>query len=113
MANKIKWLESKGEDFRGNWQQMLFSVDNSNHIFGFCAMMTYKSFKGLCRMFAQKYGCKQVEIMPDEGQCTMGVLHYFSCEQHKEVWEFRVEKAVPEGARREFTYFEESEIFNK
>lgn len=113
MANKIKWIESKSEIFRGNWTQMLFKVDNSNHIFGFCAVMTYKGFKSLCRAFAQKYGCRCIEIMPDEGQCTMGVLHYFSSEQNKEVWEFRIELDVPEGSRREFTYFDECEIFNK
>jgi hypothetical protein len=112
MTNRIKWNEDKTKDYRGNWQQCLFKVDNSDHIFGFCSYMTYKCFKSEVRKFAQNFNCKEVTIIEDNGQYTMTVLSYYSGERNCDVVEFRIELPVPENTRRQFTYYKEEDIFN-
>jgi len=109
---RIKWIEDKTENYRGNHSPKLFKVNNSNYIFGFNACMTYKSFKSLVKEFAQKYNSNTVEIIEDNGQCNMIVCARFNNDTEKYDFIFRIELPVNDGERRQFKYYEESVIFN-
>jgi hypothetical protein len=111
-VSRIKWIEDKTENYRGNHTSKLFMVDNSNYVFGFNACMTYKSFKSLVKEFAQKYNSNTVTIINDEGQCNMIICTKFNNDTEKYDFLFRIELPVNEGERRQFKWFEESEIFN-
>lgn len=109
---RIKWIEDKTENYRGNHNSKLFKVNNSNYIFGFNACMTYKTFKSLVKEFAQKYNSNTVEVLEDNGQYTMIVCSRYNYDNEKYDFLFRIELSVEEGQKRQFKYYKESDIFN-
>lgn len=102
---KIKWIEDKSENYRGNHNSFCFKVNNSNHIFTYSSYMTYKSFKFLTRKFAQRFNSTLVEVFLDSGRSTMIVLTW------EDNFKFRIELPVAEGEKRKFEYFTEDQIF--
>lgn len=106
---KIIWMENRENNFRGNFRPVSFKVNNSDHVFEFCAMMSYKTFKSLARKFAQHFNCKTVEVF-EHLQPTMGILNRFVSETESE-YKFRTEIEVQEGEKRQFIFHEPEEIF--
>jgi len=108
MNNNIKWIENKDDDFRGNHSSFVFKVDNSSHILAFRNLMTYKVFKSSVREFAQKFGCRKVEILNAyKNQYTMTICDGYEDGGYK----FMLDIPVKEGERRQFIYFDIENIF--
>jgi hypothetical protein len=109
-ANRIKWIVDKSKNFRGNFEPMCFKLDNSNYIFCFNAYMSYKCFKSKVREVAQAFNSKVVEIMEEyqNGKQISNMIIVTGLEEYK----FRIELDVPEGARRQFKWYNVNEIFN-
>lgn len=106
---KLKWNEDKASNYRGNFTPMLFKFDNSPHIFGFDAYMSYKTFKPLVRKMAQQFGAKEVTVFEDNGTATMTVNAWLT--EEGETFRFKRELPVAEGERRQFKFFSKSEVF--
>lgn len=111
--SKIKWVENKEDDFRGNWTNMCFMVDNSDKIFAYNSFMTYKTFKTITRKFAQKYESKIVTVYEDKGQSNIIIANRYDGEDESYSFKFLNEIPVEEGQKRQFIYYDESEIFNQ
>ena len=124
---RIKWIEAKNEDFRGNWTQWAFRFDNSPYTFEFNSYMTYKGFKRAVRNMAQHYEASAVTIcVPWQGTQQEHVdasywiivgrnYHYITDIDDKEVtitYRFYKELVVPAGALRQFKDYDEAVIFS-
>jgi hypothetical protein len=107
--NRIKWIENKDNNFRGNHGSWVFKVDNSDHIFAFRAYMTYKGFKSYVREFAQAFDSKIVTIMDNNDQYTMTISHGYENGGYK----FMLDIPVKVGEKRQFMYFDVENIFIK
>lgn len=74
--------------------------------------MTTQAFKASIRKLAQAYGVKSVTIKPfyddNDIQTETQLVDYVNLSSG---YKFRNELAVKEGERRQFKYYEESEIF--
>ena len=107
---KIKWVENKADNVRANFCSKAFKVNNSSKTFVSCAIMSYKCFSNCVRKFAQYSNSTCVEIIEDDNSIdNIGVINM---EQYGGGYKFRIEHNVIEGKKREYTYFEESEIFS-
>lgn len=114
---RLKWNVAENVSFnRSNHTALIFKVDNSEYWFRFCAGMTTQTFKSLTRNFAQYVGAKTVEVKQEWLKTESGyklnndVVPIGILEVSGE-YKYRIEHDVPEGAKREFTYFDEKELF--
>jgi hypothetical protein len=103
----LKWIEDKTNNFRGNFTNMCFKLDNSNYIFTFESYMSYKTFKPLARKVAQEFNASTIEVIEHNAQSNMTIVSGLSTG-----FEFRIELDVPKGARRKFRYYTPQQIFN-
>jgi hypothetical protein len=108
----LKW-NCEGVNFsRGNHEPLIAKFDNSKVWLNPTSMMTTQAFKSSIRRLAQAYGANSVTVKPffsDNGvQTETQLVDYINLSPG---YKFRNELSVKEGERRQFRYYEESEIF--
>lgn len=112
--SRIKWIENKENNYRGNWNQYAFKVNNSDHIFVFRGIMTYKAFKDSVREFAKKYNCKLISILENINEYSMTISESYDYNLDAFNFKFLIDIiSVKDGEKRQFKYFNEKDIFNK
>lgn len=103
----MKWINTDNVEFtRGNHARLMVKFDNSNVWLEpdyYCTTNTFKSF---VRKLGNIYNSKVAEIkLFDKVYTPIEVV------EHNGEYKFRHELKVPDGERRQFKYYEESEIW--
>ena len=114
MAKRIKWVVQDVSFNRGNFEDVIAKFDNSRKWFRVGAVCSTQTAKSDFRKLAQDYGAETVEIKhlwgPDE-EPTEDRMNVVDFKKISDGYFFYIEKAVPEGAKREFIEFEPNELF--
>lgn len=114
MAKRIKWIAPDVNFNRGNYESVIAKFDNCKKWLRVGAVCSTQTAKADFRKLAQEFGAETVEIKPLWGldeeptEDRMNVVDF--CQLSDGYW-FYIEKAVPEGATREFIEFEPSQLF--
>ena len=114
--SRIKWVINDGISFnRGNWDMLIAKFDNSKKWLMPSALCTASTFRAEIRQLAQDFGAKVVEVKKlfQEGKPVEKRQDVVDFLKLSSGYIFRIEKSVPEGARREFIEFTPDEIFIK
>lgn len=112
----INWINESNVQFNiGNYEPCIFKFDNSKVWFNSNAICTTQSIKSMARRMAQHYNAKEITIkyLWNENETTEpreNVVDFLD-DYWGEEYKFRIELPVKEGEKRQFRYFEESEIF--
>jgi hypothetical protein len=113
----IKWInESNVRLNRGNYEPCIFKFDNSKVWFNSISICTTQSIKSIAKKMARHYNAKEVTIkylwIDDKhtSEPRENVVDFID-DYYGENYKFRIELPVKEGEKRQFRYFEESEIF--
>lgn len=116
--SNIKWINEGNVLFnRGNYEPCIFKFDNSKVWFNSNAICTTQSIKSMARRMAQHYNAKKITIkylwIDDKhtSEPRENVVDFID-DYYGENYKFRIELPVKEGEKRQFRYFEESEIFD-
>lgn len=103
----MKWVNPDNIEFtRGNHSRLMVKFDNSNVWLepDFCC--TANTFKTFARKLGNIYGSKVAEVRLFEPVCNPVEAFEYNGE-----FTFRQEMQVPDGERRKFKYYDESEIW--
>ena len=114
MAKRIKWIAPDVSFSRGNFEDVIAKFNNSRKWFRVGAVCSTQTAKSDFRKLAQDFGAESVEIKPLWGvdeEPTEDRMNVVDFRQLSNGYFFYIEKAVPEGATREFIEFEPSELF--
>lgn len=113
----LKWINESNVQFnRGNYEPCIFKFDNSKMWFNSTAICTTQSIKSMARKMAQHYNAKEIIIkylwIDDKhtSELRKNVVDFID-DYYGENYKFRIELPVKEGEKRQFRYFEKSEIF--
>jgi hypothetical protein len=114
MAKRIKWIAPDVSFSRGNYESVIAKFDNCKKWLRVGAVCSTQTAKSDFRKLAQEFGAETVEIKhlwgADE-EPTEDRMNVVDFRQLSDGYWFYIEKAVPEGATREFIEFEASELF--
>lgn len=119
---RIKWIEDKSQDFRGNHSSFAFTFDNSSFIFEWNAYMTYKTFRAMVRRMAVHYGASivtvcepwqgtQQEHVDDPDRIIVRDMHGYADDEQPSLYGFYKELVVAPGERRQQKEYDEAVIF--
>lgn len=115
-TKKIKWAKSNVTFNRGNHEPCIFKFNNSKVWFNSCSCCTTQTIKAIARRMAKHYKADVVEIKylwNEDGTTSEpreNVVDFID-DYWGEDYKFRIELPVKEGERRQFKYFDETEIF--
>ena len=113
--SRIRWITNDVSFNRGNWEILIAKFDNSRKWLMPSALCTAANFKAEIRQLAQDFGAKVVEVKKlyeneNPVEKRQDVVDFLKLSSG---YIFRIEKRVPDGAKREFTEFTPDEIFIK
>lgn len=113
----LKWINESNVQFnRGNYEPCIFKFDNSKVWFNSTEICSTQSIKSMARKMAQHYNAKEIIIkylwIDDKhtSEQRENVVDFID-DWYGENYKFRIELTVKEGEKRQFRYFEKSEIF--
>lgn len=114
MAKRIKWIAPDVSFSRGNYESVIAKFDNCKKWLHVGAVCSTQSAKTSFRKLAQEFGAETVEIKPLWGldeKPTENRMNVVNFRKLSDSYWFYIEKAVPEGAKREFIEFKPAELF--
>lgn len=116
-SQRIKWINHNVNLKRGVHAPVMVKLNNSDKWFEMAACGTTQTAKASAKALAKYVGATQVEMklmwLDGKPQFDEKPIKYLILNNDGEVViKFRIEHEVPEGAKRKFTYFQQSELFH-